>query len=581
MVESGPPVARHQKASENEKKTAVRHNKQGHRNQSEHYYQYLLGQILLQERSWIDAEEALTKVAENDAASLDTRLLISHLATQRGDIKKAIRFAHEVVALDPTNMKALQLLSGLYTATKAYRKAAEQYEKILQASPDHTLSRLKLAPLYGRLHALEKARNVLAPLFKKPSLAWKAHLALGRAFVNLSDMQGAAVQFQAAHRLEQNRLETALALGAILQEINRPKEAEQVYRDYLAKHPNSQEVRTRLGRLFLNQDDQNAALTEFQAISQISPDSISARLTSALILLSQKRFEDALRELRLAEVSHPTDHTVQYYLGQVLEAMNRTQEAETAYGKVSPSALHHQEAQLRMAFLESERGERARGQHRVRALLDTMQQTAQTTHTSVDSKKREALIVALNILLMQDERYHGVVKTASQGLALDPDHGRLRFNRAVALDKLGRWPEAEKDLILYIQKHPNDANALNYLGYTWAERNENLEEAWKLLQRAIQLAPGDGFITDSLGWVLFRLNRLKESLEYMREAVRLEPKDATIQEHLGDVLNALGQTEKARAAWTKAQTLDPDNAPLRDKLRDKLRPADPSLPPRD
>lgn len=533
------------------------------------YYYYLLGQILLRERNWHDAERALTEVTKVDPSSVEARMLVSHLATQRGDLKKAIRLAEEVVGLDPKHEKARKLLAGLLTATKSFKKSAEQYEEILKISPKELPPRVQLAQLYGRLKRMDQARETLAPLFKDPALAWKAHLALGRAYVNIPDLEKAAIQFYKAYKLDPNRIKTVLALGAVLQELNRAKEAEKVYRDFIATHPDSKEIHSRLGRLLLNQDDQDAALTEFQAISQISPDSVPARMTSALILLSQKRFEDALQELRLAEATQPEDSNVHYYLGQVLESLDRFREAEISYGKVAPLETFHTEAQLRLAFLEAEGGRRGDGIRRIRTLLDADQTAAEEATAPRHKKKRITLMVALNVLLMQDEKYLDVVETATQGLEKDPNHGRLRFNRAMALDKLGRWPEAEKDLLAYIEQHPNDANAMNYLGYTWAERNENLQEALKLLQRSLLLSPGDGFITDSMGWVLFRLNRLEEALERMREAVRLESQDATIQEHLGDVLNAMGRKEEARAVWKKALQLEPKNKSLQKKLRMK------------
>ncbi|MEO5339664.1 MAG: tetratricopeptide repeat protein [Magnetococcus sp. MYC-9] len=547
-----------------------------HLQNGKEFYYYLLGHILLRERNWHDAERALTEVAQADPQSVETRLLVAHLATQRGDLKKAIHFSEEAIALDDRDEKSRQLLAGLLTATGSLEKAAEQYEEIIRINPDQLTSRLHLAQIYGRLHQIELARKALSPLFNKQSQAWKAHLAMGRAYVSVPDLEKAAAQFRKAYQLDPDKLESVLALGSVLQELKRPKEAEAVYRSFLQTHPESKEIHSRMGRLLLNQDDQEAALSEFQAISQIAPDSVPARLTSALILLSQKRHEEALQELRLAEATRQEDGRVSYYLGQVLEALERAKEAEESYLKVKSSETFYADAQLRLAFLEAEGGRRGAGIRRVQALLANLASShpspvvdaaAAPSVTGGDPKVRLTLFVALGMLFMQDEKYAEVVETTSQGLLLDPDHGRLRFNRAIALDKLNRWPEAEQDLKHYIKQNPNDANALNYLGYTWAERNEHLDEAFKLLEQALSLSPGDGFITDSMGWVLFRLNRLDESLLRMREAVRLEPKDATIHEHLGDVLRAMGKTEEAISVWKKALELDPSNGKLQQKIQ--------------
>ena len=141
----------------------------------------------------------------------------------------------------------------------------------------------------------------------------------------------------------------------------------------------------------------------------------------------------------------------------------------------------------------------------------------------------------------------------------------------MAYDKLNMWAEAEKDLRHYIEHNPNDAHALNYLGYTWAEKNIFLDESRQLLERAVRLAPDDGFVADSLGWVLYRLKEYKESLNHMKTAVRLEPTDPTIREHLGDVFQALGQNNKALETWKEALKLGPENQKLQDKIKKNTR----------
>ncbi len=517
------------------------------------YYYYLLGQLLLRERRWEEAEEALVRVAEADSGSIESRMLVSHLATQRGALGQAIRYSKEVVEREPENTKARQLLAGLLTATKAYKKAARHYEALIKSDASHAPARMMLAQLYGRLKKPKKARRTLAPLLKNKEMAWRAHLALGRAYVHIPDLKKALGPFRKALKLSPDQLEPVLALGATLQELRRVKEAEKIYRTFLAGHPGNKAVHSRLGRLFLNQNNRKAALDEFQTITRLAPDSVQARLTSALILMSQSRYEKALKELRLAEATSPESGSIHYYLGQALEALDRDKEAEVAYKKVTKAETFYPQAQIRLAYIEAVQGRRRDGIRRVRVLLK-------------GEPNRLKFLVALNVLLLPDEDYEGVVETSTRGLKIDPKNKRLRFNRAMALDKLKRWPEAERDLEIYIKENPNDAHALNYLGYSWADRNERLDQALKLLEKAARLAPGDGFITDSLGWVLYRLNRLEESVGRMREAVRLEPGDPTIREHLGDVLKAMGKTEEAVAVWREALKLDAKNKSILKKI---------------
>ncbi|MBF0173115.1 MAG: tetratricopeptide repeat protein [Magnetococcales bacterium] len=514
---------------------------------------YMLGQLYLRENKWQLAEKAFIRVAESDPESVEANLIVAHLATQRGDLDQAVRYTTEVVKRAPDHRKARFLLAGLLTARKEYDKAVTHYEILLKGEPEHHAARLLLAQLYGRLKKIDKAQVVLAPLFTDKELGWKAHLALGRAYVSVPDIEQALKSFQAARAADPDEIEPVLAVGAALQEMKRPEEAEKLYREYLETHPDNKAIHGRLGRLLLKRNDRVGALEEFRAITKLAPDSLQARLTTGLLLVSEKKYEEAVVELRLVEATQPENSTVLYYLGQALEATNRDDEAQTTYEKIKKGDPFFAEAQLRLAFLNVSKGNLEAGINKIQQLLN-------------EDKKNTDLYGALSILQLQANQFEAVIATCTEGLALDAGHDRLLFNRAMALDKLKRWPEAERDLKVYVERNPDDAHGLNYLGYSWADRGEHLEEAYQLIQKASQLAPGDGFISDSLGWVLYRLNRLEEALVRMREAVRLEADDPVIREHLGDILFAMGKKDEALEVWKKALSLDASNEELQKKI---------------
>ncbi|MBF0605418.1 MAG: tetratricopeptide repeat protein [Nitrospirae bacterium] len=517
-------------------------------------YFYVLGQLYLRENKWKLAEKAFMYVAEADPESIEASLIVAHLATQRGDLDRAIHYTADVVKRAPDHRKARFLLAGLLTARKEYDKAVEHYEILLKGEPEHHSARLLLAQLYGKIRKIDKAEEVLSPLLLDKEWEWKAQLALGRAYVNVPDMEKALAAFQAARVADPDEIEPVLAVGAALQEMKRGEEAERLYREFLAAHPDNKAIHGRLGRLLLKRNDRVGALEEFRAISKLAPDSLQARLTTGLLLVSEKKYEEAIAELRLVEALQPDNSTVMYYLGQALEAINRDDEASLSYEKVKKGDPFFAEAQLRLAFLAVSKGNLDGGIKRIQQLLD-------------EDKKNADLYGALSILQLQANQYEAVVKTCTEGMALDPGYDRLLFNRAMALDKLKRWSEAERDLKLYVERNPDDPHGLNYLGYSWADRGENLQESYKLVQKAARLAPGDGFISDSLGWVLYRLNRLEEALVKMREAVHMEADDPTIREHLGDVLFAMGKKEEALEVWKKALALDGNNDELKNKIK--------------
>jgi len=132
----------------------------------------------------------------------------------------------------------------------------------------------------------------------------------------------------------------------------------------------------------------------------------------------------------------------------------------------------------------------------------------------------------------------------------------LRF-RGIIFERLKRWPEAEADFKRVLSVQPNDVDTLNYLGYTWVDRGENLTEAFDMIERALSQEPHSGAITDSLGWAHYKLGNYVEAKDYLEDAVALSPSSATIIDHLGDVYWQLGRKREAGFQWKRALIFDP------------------------
>lgn len=159
-----------------------------------------------------------------------------------------------------------------------------------------------------------------------------------------------------------------------------------------------------------------------------------------------------------------------------------------------------------------------------------------------------------------------------------PGAGDWRYflARGASLLEIGDWPRAESDLKRAVELAPEEATALNYLGYSWAERGENLDEAFRLIDRAVELEPQSGAIVDSLGWAQFQLGRYKEAVVNLERAAAMEPSDPTITDHLGDVYWKLGRKAEARFQWRRALELGPkaaQKAAISDKLANGLGPS--------
>lgn len=154
---------------------------------------------------------------------------------------------------------------------------------------------------------------------------------------------------------------------------------------------------------------------------------------------------------------------------------------------------------------------------------------------------------------------------------------RLFFARGAARERLGRWEEAETDLQRALEIEPDQPDVMNYLGYTWVDRGENLEQGLAMLTRAVELRPNSGAVLDSLGWAHYRLGHYEQALSYLERAVELEPSDPILNDHLGDNYWRVGRRTEARFQWRRVLTLEPAQT-LRTEAERKIEAGLPNAP---
>jgi tetratricopeptide (TPR) repeat protein len=162
------------------------------------------------------------------------------------------------------------------------------------------------------------------------------------------------------------------------------------------------------------------------------------------------------------------------------------------------------------------------------------------------------------------------------GLELNPEHAQMRFRLGIVYDQMGERKKSIKQMKKVLALDPAHVNALNYLGYTYADMNIRLDEAEKLIRTALEHKPDDGYITDSLGWVFYQKGDYLKAVTYLERAAELVPDDPIIREHLGDVYLKLDESRKALESYRRAMSLDPENQGVREKI-DSLMDKRPSL----
>lgn len=268
----------------------------------------------------------------------------------------------------------------------------------------------------------------------------------------------------------------------------------------------------------------------------------------------------ALIYARLAAFLNPANSDAVLLSAALLEEMGQYDLATRAYDTVSPD---------HPAYVQAEIG-------RAQALRDAGRADAAVEALTQLARRHPDLRIVhyrLGDLLRGLDRHAEATPAYDRAIDLTPEPGRqdwpLFFSRGITLERTDRWPEAEADFRLALDLEPGQPQVLNYLGYSLVEMQIKLDEALDMIERAVAARPDDGYITDSLGWVLYRLGRYDEAIVHMERAVELQPVDPIINDHLGDVLWAVGRQTEARFQWHRAMSFDPepeDAARIRRKL---------------
>jgi tetratricopeptide (TPR) repeat protein len=299
----------------------------------------------------------------------------------------------------------------------------------------------------------------------------------------------------------------------------------------------------------------------FDQITKPRDGAADAFLTLAEALNTEESARVALVHARLASHIRPDLVEARLVSADVLEAEEQYALANEALIEVSEDSPWYVTTELRRASTQRAAGDPEGGIATLTALSASDKDTVE-----VDATLGDALRMA--------ERFPEAVAAYSRAIARIeepmPGHWVLYYTRGISNERAGDWPKAEADFREALKLEPDQPLVLNYLGYSMVEKGEDLDEALDMIQKAVKGQPDDGYITDSLGWVYYRLGRYQDAVAPMLRAVELTPDDPVINDHLGDVLWMVGRKREAEFQWSRALSFGPADDLDMDRIRRKL-----------
>lgn len=497
-------------------------------------------------------------VYDQNSSAVNMRLATEYL--KQGLISESLAQAEDAVKKDPKNVEIHLLLGGLYSSTKVYTKAMQEYETVLKIQPDNLEAPLYIGALYSEQKQSEKAIKYFDSLAKNSNYS-SPHLAyyyIGRVRLEQGDKfeKMAEDAFKKSLQLKPEFADSVLALGALYTKQKKAEKAISMYLEFQKINSPNPRVAEVLSQIFIDRGEFDKAYDQLEVVESESDDPLNARMKMALILIEQKRYELAAHKLEAVLADAPDSDKVRFYLAAVYEETKQNEKAVREYSKIPATSTYYGESVVHGSYLLKNMGK----------LNEAIKMAAQGLKDRGDQPQIFAMYASL---LDEKADYREAAKILEQGLAKFPMNAQLRFYYGTINDRLGHKDVVVSEMRKVLELDPNHVQSMNYLAFTYAEMNLHLSDAEKLARRALELEPKDGYVLDTLGWILFKQAKISESIKFLEAAHQHQSKVSIIAEHLGDAYYKHSMVEKAKSMYLKAADLETDKKKV-EEIKNKI-----------
>ncbi|MEE2982137.1 MAG: tetratricopeptide repeat protein [Pseudomonadota bacterium] len=477
----------------------------------------------------------------------------TRIAVFARDNDAALRAAKLWVELEPEDMEARQIIAVMFIRHGDAASALHHLEYVLSKESDHSGNRLRMiANLIGPEEDWAIALDVMEQLMEKVGDDIDALLAYALLAIRAEQLDRARDAMNRIVEHTELSSNVAMAYLAVLQKQDKLAEAIGWLEHVLSVNPKQFGLRLIFARLLADANRYEEARVHFIMLSEESPDNTDIILALGLLNLQAARADNAAANFtQLLELETREDEA-HFYLAQIAESREQHEEAIEHYRAIENGANYFT-AQLRLSIVMSSSG----------AIDEALQFLSNVVVE--DEEQGFHLVRARGEMLTEHDRLDEAMQTYDAALADGAYNTELVYTRAMLAEKMGRIDVLESNLRRIIEEEPDNAQALNALGYTLADRTERYDEALELITQALELGPDDFYILDSMGWVLYRLGRLEEAVEFLEKAREIRG-DPEVAAHLGEVLWVMGDREAARDVWDSALKDTPNDKKLLDVI---------------
>lgn len=433
-----------------------------------------------------------------------------------------------------------------------YQESEVQLKKAIDLDPRLEEAYITLIKCYQVTGQEKSAIDTAFRMTRNNPQSSQGWTVLSRLLISAKRVKEALDPARKAWEMQENNPELALIYALTLDLNKRSKDAVKLYEQLYRFNPGNTELIQRMIGLYKELGNLSNALSLLDDMIENSAEEVPGlKMQKVIILWEMNRPDDALREILSLERELPDSDRVSFMAGVALAKANRRKEALQRLARVQSESPLKADAMKQQAVILRDDGDLAGAIHILKSLSERKDTDVAT------------YLLWAEFLSERDELAQAIA-VIEAGLVKFVDDFKLLFSRGAYLERKGDKKSAEATFRDLIAKDPDNAAALNYLGYMFADEGVHLDEAESLIQRALKLDPSNGGYMDSLGWVYYKKGQYKRALEVLEKALSLDKNEGVIWEHLGDTLVALGDKKNGLLKYQEALRLKND---IRDEQR--------------
>ncbi len=477
----------------------------------------MLGRLQKVAQNSVESEKSYKKALEIDSANEDALTGLAQVYADLGDTKSAAEMLKRVTDKNPSG-RGLRALASAYEQMREYALAAETLKKVVETSPGDSEAKRALATNLMLADRLDEALKVYTELVAEEPRDTQSQIRISQIYRQKRDFAKAHEAADKAKQMDPNNLEVRYNEVNLLEAEGRSGDALALMKELVdsgAKRSYSSPEKAsrvllleRYGVMLRAAEQFDSAVETFRQMAEVDPDvALRASIQIVETYRQSKDLGKAEKEAQSALSKNSSDRSLRAVFAAVLADEGKS---DAAIGEM-------------------------------KKLL-------------ADKKDRETYI-SLAQIYEKTKRYHEMAQAIDEADKLSQgkdEKETILFMRGAMLEKQKKFEAAEAEFRKVIDINPENASALNYLGYMFADRGVRLQEALDLIQKALEREPGNPAYLDSLGWVYYRMNRLPEAETQLKASLDKMSKDPTVHDHLGDVYLKQGKVKEAIAQWERS-----------------------------